>query len=175
MTYKSYILPLGDEAIAFMAGEKLITAGHAIIEQKVNQFYFSQHIYKIDSYIYFRYDDKENQERDGSEIDLAVYESKSERSPLELSAELLNTGQRVECHTLIHKNNSFEYVIVPGVVDQFEENFFSCKMDNAILKEGNSGSPLLIGNKVVGILHGGEPGTNMCVFMRVMPFMLDLK
>ena len=175
MAYKSYILPLGDEAIAFMAGEKLITAGHAIIEQKVNQFYFSQHTYKIDSYIYFRYDDKENQERDGSEIDLAVYESKSERSPLELSTELLKTGQRVECNTLIHKNNSFEYVIVPGVVDQFEGNFFSCKMDNAILKEGNSGSPLLIGNKVVGILHGGEPGTNMCVFMKVLPFILDLK
>lgn len=175
MTYKPYIQPFGDDAVAFFADKKLITAGHVIADQTVSQFYVSHNIYKTDSYIYFRYDDKKNHEYDGSEIDLAVYESKSDRSPLELSTDDLKSGQRVECHTLMHKNNSFEYVIVPGVVDQFKKNFFSCKMDNALLKEGNSGSPLLVGNKVIGILHGGNPGTNVCVFMKVLPFILDLK
>ncbi len=175
MTYKSYILPFGDDGVAFLAEDKLITAAHVVVEQTINQFYLAQNIYEIDSYMYCRYDKKENEECDGTEIDVVVYQSKSEYSPLKLSTEDPESGQRVECHTLIHKNNSFEYIIVPGVVDQFENNFFSCKMDNTILKEGNSGSPLLIGNKVVGILHGGEPGTNMCVFMKVLPFIVGLK
>ena len=62
--------------------------------------------------------------------------------------------------------------MMENVVDEIKGNFFSCKMKEAILGKGNSGSPLLIDNNVIGVLHGGLEQTTICVFQKILPFMM---
>ena len=50
------------------------------------------------------------------------------------------------------------------VLGKKQGNFFACESEG-FLKVGNSGSPLFDDNdNVVGILHGGNPDTNMVIF-----------
>lgn len=49
-------------------------------------------------------------------------------------------------------------------IEEIQENRFIVCHTSIMLQEGASGSPLLSGNKVVGILVAGIPDTDICVF-----------
>lgn len=168
-TYKEYIQPIGECGIGFIASEKLFTAAHVIVEMGAAKFRFKSRLYNPGTHMYHSY----NTETNGvNGLDVTIYEGEAD-SPLKLSALDIEVGAEVECHTWVRVGNGFEYVIVKGMVHELEGNFFSCIMDDIVLDEGNSGSPLLIEDRVIGILHGGRKDTAFCVFQRILPFMLD--
>ena len=169
--YKEYIQPIGECGIAFTAGGQLYTAGHVISEMDFPRFRYGSKLYEVSSHVFHTYDTQQN---GTAGLDVTIYESAQESS-LEICAFLPTVGSEVECHTWMRKANGFEYAVVKGTVDEIEGNFFTCIMSEVLLREGNSGSPLLIGNKVVGILHAGEPGTTLCAFQMILPFMVEVK
>ena len=59
-----------------------------------------------------------------------------------------------DCYKLIECN---------ATIEELAGNFYQCKT-SVILKPGSSGSPVFHNGKVFGILHGGQLGTNHCVF-----------
>ena len=168
MKFQQYIQPIGECGIAFTANEKIITAGHVIDEIETNRFRFGSMMFSKDSYLFHQ---GNTDLQDGREIDVSMYKSEFESS-LILNMTDITPGTEVKCHSWMRKGNGFEYVIVPGVVDEIKGNFFSCKMKEAILGKGNSGSPLLIDNNVIGVLHGGLEQTTICVFQKILPFMI---
>ena len=168
MKFQQYIQPIGECGIAFGADDKIITAGHVIKEINAPKFRFGTTMFLTESYVFHQSD---TALKDGSEIDLSMYKS-GIKSPLKLHLSDIIPGTEVECHTWKRKGNEFEYSVVSGVIDEIYGNFFSCKMRDAILYEGNSGSPLLVGDKVIGVLHGGIDGTAICVFQKILPFMI---
>lgn len=168
-TFKESIQPIGECGIAFTANGKLFTAGHVISEIDSARFRFGSRLYDLSSHVFHSYDTEQN---GTNGLDVTMYAFNQESS-LEMSLIELTPGAEVECHTWARKGNGFEYAVVKGTVDEIEGNFFTCTMCEVLLREGNSGSPLLIGNKVVGILHAGQPDTTLCAFQKVLPFMAE--
>lgn len=59
--------------------------------------------------------------------------------------------------------DTYKLIKCQATIDELAGNFYQCKT-STILKPGSSGSPVFRNGKVFGILHGGEVGTNLCVF-----------
>lgn len=103
-------------------------------------------------------------------IDVALYSFDYIDSPLHLSNNVPQTGETLESYC-VHElmdvsslNPHFNLTMEPAVINGDEEgNYFycNCKRDG-----GSSGSPLLKGNEVVGIMHGGD-GNEICAFLKV--------
>jgi len=57
----------------------------------------------------------------------------------------------------------YKLIECQATIDELAGNFYQCKT-SVILKPGSSGSPVFRNGKVFGILHGGQMGTNHCMF-----------
>lgn len=121
-------------------------------------------------------------------IDIAAFIIDGEGSPLSLDTKVPSIGDRLICYSKtfhtrsIRKGKSFldseteEYFDVfqcEGVVSRIlEEGLFECDMEQPC-KEGHSGSPIMMGNQVVGILCGdieGKDSSNKVLFQPVSVF-----
>lgn len=113
-------------------------------------------------------------DKDSKAEDVAIYAFDNIHSFLHLSARTLSKSDYIRsvCIAVNHEsaNNQYYrdlYILEATLLDQTEGNYFYCKCARY---EGSSGSPLIVGNEVVGIMHGGD-SNGLCAFLKPISFM----
>lgn len=91
-----------------------------------------------------------------------------ETEALSISYKFNNTKHQNNASNIskyLSETNDSMYLFVKSTatIMEYEDNFVGCKM-SIPLEEGRSGSPLIKGNKVYGILHGGGEEGHMCIY-----------
>lgn len=176
MSLKQYIFPIysGGTIIGqcFLADGYLITAAHVVKDFpkcyariKGKTFGFSG-FYPNEHPIYMG---EGNVHQDSKMIDVAIYPYDGINSPLKLTSYIPQEKDEFDsCSTYEAMNFSLinppcELRMVPAIVRGEEEgNYFYCDCNQY---GGSSGSPLIQGNQVIGIMHGGD-GNGLCAFLR---------
>ena len=108
--------------------------------------------------------------RDPNMIDIAVFRSDEYHSPLQLSGYLPNQGDVLNNYckhatadiSKLNPPHKMEMVVAIATGEE-EGNYFYCKCKQY---PGSSGSPLIIDNRVVGVMHGGDCN-ELCAFLKV--------
>lgn len=175
MNKYKYILPIGStnyvDGCGCLIGNLFITAGHIIsMAEKPFILLQGEKIY-LENPLYFEVNNK-----DYTRYDLAIFPFPSVNSELSLFEGEIKQGMRLSsvsfkeemCGTVLFECNV--------IVDKFSlGNYFGAITDKN-LKEGSSGSPVLVGNEVAGILiYGNNDGfdnpcdknfpVNFCCFL----------
>lgn len=152
MDYKKYILPISShnyyEGCGFFIGDYFITCGHVIEHAEKPFIYISQKQIQLDKPVFFEYS------KETSSYDLAVFHIPGINTELSLDEKIIEEGfvahsvsfrrqgeQLVECNVTIGPNSEANYI---------------SGLSEIPLKSGCSGSPILIGNQVVGMITGGN-------------------
>lgn len=153
MSKVNYIYPVMNtnyiEGCGFLVDNFFITSGH-VIKDSENPFIYimGKRIRLLHPKFYEC--DSENVDR----FDVAVYELPELETGLELYDGEIKTGQKLE--SISFKNLGETLVQCDVTVgDIFEGNYFS-GLTSKNLKAGCSGSPVLLGNKVIGIMTQGN-------------------
>lgn len=165
----------GDECVGqgFVADGFFITAAHIInsypgsfIEVKDKRILLSK---ETPLYI-----GKGDTEKDPKARDVAIYNFPNTHSFLHLSLrKITNTDYlRSFCIAFNHDRatNRFHkdlHILKATLLNKEDENYFYCKCWRY---RGSSGSPLVIGNEVVGIMHSGDE-KGLCTFLKPESFM----
>lgn len=157
-----------DEGCGFFIGSRFFTSGH-VIAQADNPYIevCGERVY-LTNPIYFG-----DNEIDANDYDLAVFDIPSCFGSFELYEYAIKSG--IVLKSLSYKHLGTEFVETDVVTGEQEGNYIS-GISKANLKSGSSGSPVLIGNKVVGIMTKGnnndldepfnpELPLNYCVFL----------
>ena len=108
--------------------------------------------------------------QDPTMMDIVLYPCNDIESPLRLSQHIPPKGEQLISYC-IHEEMDFSQLnppcklkTVPALaLGQEEGNYFYCNCEQFA---GSSGSPLLNGNEVVGIMHGGND-KGLCAFLKV--------
>lgn len=184
MDIKQYIFPIysGGTIIGqcFIADGYLITAAHVIKDfslcfTRINgkRFEFPK-VYSVTEEPIFVGEEpffmgRGDYNHDSTSLDIVMFRCDDVHSPLHLSTGVLQKGEKLDNYCL-HEVMDFsllnppcELRMVQAIVRGEEEgNYFYC---NCKQFGGSSGSPLLKGNEVVGIMHGGNEN-GLCAFLR---------
>lgn len=172
MNLKQYIYPIYSGGCivgqGFLADGFFITAAHVIYDFPDsftiicnNRFSFSN---EKPAFI-----GEGNIYQDANKMDIALYKYEVIESPLFLSNYNPQKGDKYESYCINEKVNLFN--LNPEHELSFEEaiylnneegNYFYCQCKRY---GGSSGSPLLMGNEVVGIMHGGDK-KGLCAFLK---------
>ena len=182
-TIEKYVFPVccgtkdgESDGCGVLVGDLFVTAGHVIEHAVVAHVYIDHVDYELrkENAVYYSFDDKAI--LDTNESDIAVFKLEGvSPSPLTLAEELPSIGDDLISVSYLHyaKKNINATSIFDATIEIYEKltcdakvteisgNFFACEME-VQLKPGSSGSPVLAGNKVIGILHGGYE--SQCVF-----------
>lgn len=189
--YKKYVFATQDdmnEGCGVLVGDLFVTAGHVVAD---NPFYAiiegKKYVFdKNDAILYLWNEEKAS---DKGSVDIAVFKVEGATSPLVFADYIPNIGDCMrsvsyvckegECviedninlldpsANPILKSSTFPYYKINDCnakVSRIIGNYIECKTDIK-LKPGSSGSPLICDDKVIGILHGGQEGTNLCTFL----------
>jgi len=186
--FKHYIIPLAEhveDCVGFFVNDLFITAGHNFrnVSEKVIYFNKKNHILKKEAALLMHdtTDDTSNEYSDDwtTQLDIAVFRLDGVNSPLQLADSFPEIGQELISHSFLREfipapqewnifNRKTIDVLNSQVctanVEEIQDYYFSCKT-SVVLKPGTSGSPVLSGNKVYGVLHGGIPGEPTAVFL----------
>ncbi len=163
MDYSKYIIPLNG-GTGFVINNLFITAGHVVDKEQI-----SINILGIN---YKRVFWEVSNKSDG--VDLAIYKCETNNSPLCFEAnippkdtEFINYSYKhfsikKECNNkdnFFYKTDNEEIILetTTGKVIEYYDNYIECIMDTPLC-EGRSGSPLMNGKNVVGILIGDKDG-----------------
>ena len=168
MDYDKYILPLNGslEGTGVLVGNLFITAGHVVVGCAGPFIVISGVSYYLSANKRIFIDDNPSKSSEG--FDLAIYRLDCIGSPLVLADDVPNkiiNLVSLSSHTVVtrtspgifglHQNRVLERI--NGKVTDYFDNYFECKMESELCT-GRSGSPLLSGNEVVGILYGDKNG-----------------
>jgi len=183
-TISKYIVPVFSEAQAgcgFFTDNYFITSGHVTVRANLPLvIYYQGKRIRLDMSNMVECHYCHPLTAESSCFDYAVFKVDGIDSPLRISDHKPQEGEVYFCHTF---NEEVTKNPQPGIPDIFtscdeivslateatirkevQGNFFAAD-SKEILKEGNSGSPLLDSEgRVVGILQGGVSGTPCCVF-----------
>lgn len=182
--FEKFILPIESIAHAgcgFFVDNLFVTAGHVAVNNELPlTIYFNGKTVKLDksNLLFARYVDNEPNPEDN--IDVALFKVEGVNSPLKLADYRPKAGEQYVCYSfndeVFHLNqqgvpaifSSYDQIVPVStpvkVLDKTDGKFFGCESEK-VLQRGNSGSPLIDAEgNVVGILHGGVPDTNQCVF-----------
>ena len=175
MDYSKYIFPIDSttDGSGVLVGNLFITAGHVIEMSTKPAVVIDGKSYPLDKEDALVFDTNADKKNDG--YDVAIYRLPiinsplvlAERSPSE-SEELLSCSFK---HTIsgtpglsssifnsrIKEDWIFEKRI--GKVISHYANYFECHFEEP-LSRGSSGSPILDGKEVIGILYGDKEGKN---------------
>ena len=184
MDIKQYIFPIysGGTIIGqcFIADGYLITAAHVIKDfpacsTRINgkRFEFPK-VYSVTEEPFVVGEEPfliggGDYNHDSTSLDIVMFRRDDVHSPLHLSTHVLQKGEKFDNYCL-HGVMDFsllnppcELRMVPAIVRGEEEgNYFYCDCKQF---GGSSGSPLLKGNEVVGIMHGGDDN-GLCAFLK---------
>ena len=158
-----YVIPVfcetGDCGVGFFSGNLFITAGH-VIHDNDTHIYFNGRVYNLkeDKAIKLFVTDPDGD--DELQNDYAIFKFDRVDSPIRLGHYTPQKGKSLTCISFIHDpsmlgtpEGDIVCVKYQGQVSRNVFNFFECKMD-VVLHPGSSGSPIMNGNEVLGILSG---------------------
>lgn len=167
---EKYIIPFTSgtkEGIGTFVDDMFITAAHVIESDKITIKFENKDIilHRKDNLI------PECDFKDKNRYDVAVFKVADIKSPFVLAEDLPSIGERLISFSHKHivisreseKKSLFENIpdekyekkySIGTFNNLIEGNYFYCDMSVA-LEEGRSGSPIVINNKIFGILHGG--------------------
>lgn len=157
--FRQYIVPFCDDkagGCGFFVGDYFVTAGHVFDEFDSRIFYFDGKYHTVEKKdaLYLRSTKDHLNSEDVQ--DVAIFRFEGIGSPLRLNGATPYMGVDLTLYSFLVTTgelNPFSMIEVTGVVTRRIFHFFECEM-NFILKEGSSGSPLIAGNQVYGILSG---------------------
>lgn len=181
--FENYVFPVccgtkdgESDGCGVLVGDLFVTAGHVIEHSMIAHVYIDHKDYELrkENAMYYSFDDKESLGTKASDIAEFKLEGVAP-SPLALAEDSPSNGDVLTSVSYLHygkKNPNttsvfdatievYEKLVCNAKVTELSNNFFVCDME-VQLKPGSSGSPVLDGNKVVGILHGGKD--KQCVF-----------
>ena len=166
--YDKYILPLNGslEGTGVLVGDLFITAGHVVVGSAKPFIVISGVCYYLTANNRIFIDDNPSKSSEG--FDLAIYRLDCIGSPLVLADDIPNKTTNLVSlsrHLVITRTSpgifgQHQDIVlerINGKVIGYFENYFECKMEGELCR-GRSGSPLLVGNMVVGILYGDKAG-----------------
>lgn len=170
MDYSDFILPINGalEGTGVLVGNIFITAGHVVTGYETPFVIFSGNTYNLTSENKIYIDDNTSKSWEG--FDLAMYRMDGIESPLVLAQDLPDNNTELismSRHTVVNRTSEGIFGIhedrilenIPGKIICHYGNYFECLIDGELCK-GRSGSPLLDGNNVIGILYGDKDGKN---------------
>ncbi len=176
MNLKEYIYPIysGGTIVGqgFLADGYFITAAHVVEDfprcfTRINEKFFGfSHFNPGKRPVFIG---EGNIHHDPTMIDVAIYPFDDIISPLKLISYTPPKGDEFDSYSM-HEvidfttlNPPCELRKVPATACGAEEgNYFYC---NCKQYGGSSGSPLIRGNQVIGIMHGGD-GEGLCAFLK---------
>ena len=183
MNREDYILfidgGLSNDGVGFFIGNTFITAGHVINDNIIHTINVNGRkieLKKSDA-IYLNCAEYDNVSPDIP--DLAIFEFKNINSPLILANDSPTVGQCLEfiskrrvvennevngIPSIFTQSESIKTLSCKGEVVAHDADYWECHTDK-ILRKGDSGSPVMKGNFVYGVLVGGKPGIPKCVFL----------
>lgn len=181
--FENYVFPVccgtkdgESDGCGVLVGDLFVTAGHVIEHAVVAHVYIDHVDYELckEDALYYSFDDKDSLDTNASDVAVFKLEGVTP-SPLTLAEDSPSNDDDLTSISYLHygkKNPNatsvfdatievYEKLVCNAKVIKLSNNFFVCDME-VQLKPGSSGSPVLDGNKVVGILHGGKE--SQCVF-----------
>ena len=183
MNREDYILfidsGLSNDGVGFFIGNTFITAGHVIKNNHIHIINVNGRkigLKKSDA-LYLNCADSDEVCREIP--DLAIFELKNINSPLILANDSPTVGQCLEfiskrrvvennevngIPSIFTQTESIKTLSCKGEVVAHDADYWECHTDK-ILRKGDSGSPVMKGNFVYGVLVGGKPGTPKCAFI----------
>ena len=181
--FENYVFPVccgtkdgESDGFGVLVGDLFVTAGHVIEHSLVAHVYIDHKDYELRKCKAVYFSVTEQLPLDTNASDIAVFKLEGiAPSPLSLdenspsnddvltSVSYLHYGKKNPNATSVFDTTIevYEKLVCNAKVTELSNNFFVCDME-VKLKPGSSGSPVLDGDKVVGILHGGKD--NQCVF-----------
>ena len=175
MNIVPYILPVdcsnNVEGCGFIINDLFITSGHIIKDAENPTIRVFGEKINLSNPVFLDCD-----ENDSNKYDLAVFPIPGTISELELYDEKIENGMGLQSISFRNLGKEIVKCEVTVANDIFNEGNYFGALTSRNLKEGSSGSPVLIGNKVVGIMTKGnnngvnepcEPALpiNFCVFL----------
>lgn len=108
---------------------------------------------------------------DSKEVDVAIFDLHEVPSPLHLST--IPFKDKKQLKSCIIEINEDKRCLEPKLSLSFKSVHIICEENNYYIcnckrNVGSSGSPLLLGNNVVGVMHGGKD--DICVYLKVKAF-----
>lgn len=174
-----YIYPImdGDETVGqgFASDGYFITAAHVVRDYPMCFINLGKLKVQLSS-IKPLYIGKGDIDKDPNQTDVAIYKLGDRDSSLHLSIKApLSTETYKSCcvHTKFDSStNEYHKVYTErdATVIGEEGNYFYCRCRRF---PSSSGSPLLWGNQVVGIMHGGDPDDELCAFLKIESFIFN--
>lgn len=157
-----------EEGCGFFVGSHFFTSGHVVSNAKDPFIIINGCKVNLVNPILYKYDSK-----DSSGFDLAIYKVADYVGPLELYYGTIDSDMNLI--SVSYRKLGEEYIECRVDVKDFEGNYFIGLTDK-ILKSGSSGSPVLLGNKVVGVMTAGNNNgdntpcnpnlpINLCMFL----------
>jgi len=159
-----YIVPIfnldNTDGIGFFVGNYFVTAGHVVLTG--SPFIFlkgKQYWLEKGKALLLKTLESESTFENG--LDIAVFYIEAIDSPLEFSNIPVSVGTELTSRcSFRHYSEEFgeawSIERIPGRVSHEMGNFFKCDLSRT-LHEGSSGSPILLDDKVIGILCGNFP------------------
>ena len=158
-----------EEGCGFFIGHYFLTSGHVIANSENPHILVNQNRINLVNPIFF-----EDNKLDPRGYDLAIFDVKEVYGTLELFIGEVEPGEIFK--SLSYKELGIKYVECDIEVNDYKEGHYFGVYSNINLKEGCSGSPILSGNKVVGMMTAGNnDGTdnpmiadlplNFCIFL----------
>lgn len=169
------------EGCGIFVGNYFITAGHVVDNQANIAIYYKRKklLLNKDNCIFLSSLNEKTWNTLGN--DIAIYKFDSVTSPIEFYQDKVNINDvfnSVSYKVSVKKTDGeinifssdnrecIDLIKCEGRVVDLKDNFIVCKMSYP-LRSGSSGSPLLLNNKLVGILSGGVESTDICVFQNI--------
>lgn len=159
-----YIVPIfnldNTEGIGFFVGNYFVTAGHVVLTGSPFIFFKGkQYWLEKEKALLLKTLESESTFENG--LDIAVFYIEAIDSPLEFSNIPVSVGTELTSRcSFRHYSEEFgeawSIERIPGRVSHEMGNFFKCDLSRT-LHEGSSGSPILLDDKVIGILCGNYP------------------
>ena len=153
----------------FFIGHHFITAGHVIKNSENPAISINQKRVNLTNPVFL-----EDNESDPNGYDLAIFDFEDFHGDLELGTDEIIPGKILRSHSF--RRLGEEFVECDVEVNDYKEGNYFGGLSSTNLKGGCSGSPVLIGNKVVGMIVKGNNNDldipvspnyplNFCVFL----------
>lgn len=165
------------DGVGFFVGNLFITAGHVFNEGQIHSIYFNGQRIVLNKNEAIFFNSPNGDIPNPNKPDVAIFNCTGVNSPLVfaedmpiIGQELTNISRRRVVVDDIHSGRSSiftkkEVIQMHTCIGKVTHttDYCECHTDK-ILRKGDSGSPLMNGNTVYGVLIAGEPGTPRCVF-----------